>query len=179
MMKGRYRDAFKVWKDILESFPGSAEALNNLGVCMRFMGEYGYEEPIHYMLLATIIDPSYADAHNNVGCVYFVAGAYEEALKAFEKALLIDRNPDYYLNLSSVHMALGNVEAAKQTLTSALKLEESAEVLYMLAVIAEKEGDMRWAAQLYEDALAIQPEFKDALFSLQRVKLHLKYEKEK
>ncbi|OPY34513.1 MAG: lipoprotein NlpI [Methanomassiliicoccales archaeon PtaU1.Bin124] len=177
MMKGRYREASKFWKEVLEDHPGSAEALNNLGVCMRFMGEYGYEEPIHYMVMATMVDPGYADAWNNVGCVYFAAGAYDESLKAFKNAIALDRRPDYYLNLTSVLMALNEIDAAKDALTSALKLEESAEVLFMLAVIAEREGDMKWALKLYDDTLALKPDFKDAVFNRQRVKLFLKYNK--
>ena len=177
MMKARYRDAAKIWKEVLEEHPGSAEALNNLGVCMRFMGEYGYEEPIHFMTMATMIDEGYADAWNNIGCVYFAAGAYDESLKALQKAISLDRRPDFYLNLSSLLMALGDIASAKAALTSALKLEESAEVLYMLAVIAEREGEMKWALKLYDDVLAMRPDFKDAEFNRQRVKLFLKYNK--
>jgi len=177
MAKGRYRDASRSWKEVLEEHPGSPEALNNLGVCMRFMGEYGYEEPIRFMMMATAVDPEYADAWNNIGCVYFAAGAYEESLKTLQKAISLDRRPDYYLNLSSVQVALNDVEGAKGSLTSALKLEESPEVLFMLAVIAEREGDMKWALSLYEDALALKPDFKDAVFNRQRVKLFLKYNK--
>jgi tetratricopeptide (TPR) repeat protein len=177
MMRRRYRDASKTWQDLLTHFPGWAEALNNLGVCMRFIGEFGYEEPLRHMMLATLVEPDYADAWNNIGCVYFAAGAYGEALKAFGSALAIDRNPEYYLNLSSAQMAIGEVASAKQSLTSALQQEETPEVLYMLAVIAEKEGDLRWAASLYEDAVRLKPDFRDAVFNLQRVKLQLKYSK--
>jgi tetratricopeptide (TPR) repeat protein len=177
MMRRRYRDASKIWQDLLTQFPGWAEALNNLGVCMRFIGEFGYEEPLRYMMLATLVEPDYADAWNNIGCVYFAAGAYGEALKSFGSALTIDRNPEYYLNLSSAQMAIGDVASAKQSLTSALQLEETPEVLYMLAVIAEKEGELRWAASLYEDAVRLKPDFRDAELNLQRVKLQLKYSK--
>jgi tetratricopeptide (TPR) repeat protein len=177
MERRRYREASKVWQELLTQFPGWAEALNNLGVCMRFMGEHGYEEPLRYMMLATLIDQDFAEAWNNIGCVYFAAGAYDEALKAFRSAIAIDRNPDYYLNLSSAQMAIGELAGAKQSLTSALQLEETPEVLFMLAVIAEKEGDLRWAASLYADAIALKPDFRDAMFNLQRVKLQLKYSK--
>jgi tetratricopeptide (TPR) repeat protein len=179
MMRGRYREASKQWKEVLEEFPGNAEALNNLGVCMRFMGEFGYEEPIRYLTLATFIDPLYADAHNNIGSVYFAAGSYTEAIRSIQKAISIDRKPDYYLNLGSVQMAMANIEGAKEALTSALQLEEGPEVLFMLAVIAEREGDNRWALKLYEDAIEHKPDFKDAIFNLQRVKLQLKYNSQK
>jgi tetratricopeptide (TPR) repeat protein len=175
MRKGRYRDAAKVWKDILGQFPANAECLNNLGVCMRFMGEYGYDEPIKFMLLATLIDPMYADGYCNAASVYYAAGAYDQALEYYGKAISIDRRPEYYLNLSSVQLAVGDVEGAKGSLTSALKLEESPEVLYLLAIIAEKEGDLKWASRLYEDALTIRPDFKDAVYNLQRLKLQLKF----
>jgi tetratricopeptide (TPR) repeat protein len=179
MMRGRYREASKQWKEILEEFPGNAEALNNLGACMRFMGEFGYEEPIRYLTLATLIDPMYADAHNNIGSVYFAAGSYDEAIKSFKRAVSIDRKPEYYLNLGSVQMAVANIEGAKDALTSALQLEEGPEVLFMLGVIAEREGDNRWALKLYEDAIAHKPDFKDAIFNMQRVKLQLKYNAQK
>ena len=91
MAKARYRDAYRVLKDILLEHPAYPEALNNMGVCMRFMGEYGYDEPMHFMHLAVEADPNYGDAWNNIGATLFVLGDYNAAMEAIRRAVAVDR----------------------------------------------------------------------------------------
>ncbi|MHC1710289.1 MAG: tetratricopeptide repeat protein [Methanomassiliicoccales archaeon] len=171
MRIGRYRDASKVLKSLISEFPAYPEGLSNLGVCMRFMGEYDYDQAIHLMKLALEVDPNSSDAMNNIGCTLFASGKYEEALEVFKAAADEDRRPEYLLNLSNVQMALGDTASAKGSLTSALKMEESADVLYMLAVIAEGEGQFKWALSLYQDALAKSPGFREAQTGADRTKI--------
>jgi len=168
---GRYREASKLLKPLISDFPAYPEGLSNIGVCMRFMGEYDYDQAIHLMRLALEVDPHHSDAMNNIGCTLFASGKYEEALEVFKAAADEDRRPEYLLNLSNVQMALGDTAAAKDSLTSALKMEESADVLYMLAVIAEGEGQYRWALSLYQDALAKSPGFREAQTGADRTKV--------
>jgi len=168
---GRYRDASKILKSLISEFPAYPEGLNDLGVCMRFMGEYDYDQAIHLMKLALEVDPHHSDAMNNIGCTLFASGKYEEALEVFKAAADEDRRPEYLLNLSNAQMALGDTVSAKDSLTSALKMEESADVLYMLAVIAEGEGDYKWALSLYKDALTKSPEFREAQTGVDRTKV--------
>ncbi|HQQ25359.1 MAG TPA: tetratricopeptide repeat protein [Methanomassiliicoccales archaeon] len=168
---GRYRDASKLLKALISEFPAYPEGLSNLGVCMRFMGEYDYDQAIHLMKLALEVDPHHSDAMNNIGCTLFAAGRYEEALEVFKAAADEDRRPEYLLNLSNVQMALGDTASAKDSLTSALKMEESADALYMLAVIAEGEGQHKWALSLYQDALAKSPGFREAQTGADRAKV--------
>ena len=175
MAKARYRDAYRVLKDVLLEHPAYSEALNNMGVCMRFMGEYGYEEPMHFMHLAVEADPNYGDAWNNIGATLFVIGDYNGAMQAIRKAVTVDRRSDYLINLSKCQIMVGDIVGAKLSLTSALKYEETAEIDFALGLIAEKEGDMKWALKLYESAIDLYPNFKDAIFNKQRVRLFLKY----
>jgi tetratricopeptide (TPR) repeat protein len=175
MVKARYRDAYRVLKEILLEHPTYPEALNNMGVCMRFMGEYAYDEPMHFMRLAVEADPNYGDAWNNIGATLFVLGEYDAAMEAIRKAITVDRRSDYLLNLSKCQIMVGDIAGAKLSLTSALKYEETAEIDFALGLIAEKEGDMKWALKLYDSAIELVPNFKDAIFNRQRVKLFLKY----
>jgi len=175
MAKGRYRDAYRVLKELLLEHPTYPEALNNMGVCMRFMGEYGYDEPMHFMRLAVEGDPNYGDAWNNIGATLFVLGEYEAAMEAIRKAITVGRRSDYLINLSKCQIMVGDIDGAKLSLTSALKYEETAEIDFALALIAEKEGEMKWALKLYDSAIELFPNFKDAIFNRQRVKLFLKY----
>lgn len=171
MRLGRYREASKLLKSLISEFPAYPEGLSNLGVCMRFMGEYDYDQAIHLMKLALEVDPHHSDAMNNIGCTLFAAGKYEEAAEVFKAAADEDRRPEYLLNLSNVQMALGDTASAKTSLTSALKMEESADVLYMLAVIAEGERQYKWALSLYQDALAKAPGFREAQTGADRTKM--------
>lgn len=175
MAKARYRDAYRILKDILLEHPAYPEALNNMGVCMRFMGEYGYDEPMHFMHLAVEADPNYGDAWNNIGATLFVLGDYAGAMDALCKAIAVDRRSDYLINLSKCQIMVGDIDGAKLSLTSALQYEETAEIDFALGLIAEKEGDMKWALKLYDSAIELHPNFKDAIFNRQRVKLFLKY----
>jgi tetratricopeptide (TPR) repeat protein len=175
MAKLRYRDAYRVLKEILLEHPTYPEALNNMGVCMRFMGEYAYDEPMHFMRLAVEADPNYGDAWNNIGATLFVLGEYDAAMEAIRKAISVDRRSDYLINLSKCQIMVGDITGAKLSLTSALKYEETAEIDFALGLIAEKEGEMKWALKLYDSAIEMVPNFKDAIFNRQRVKLFLKY----
>ncbi|NLX46874.1 MAG: tetratricopeptide repeat protein [Euryarchaeota archaeon] len=168
---GRYRDASKLLKALISEFPAYPEGLNDLGVCMRFMGEYDYDQAMHLMKLALEVDPHHSDAMNNIGCTLFAAGRYEDSLEALKAAVEEDRRPEYLLNLSNAQMALGDTDSAKMSLTSALKMEESADVLYMLAVIAEGEKDHKWALSLYQDALKKCPGFREAQAGADRMKV--------
>ncbi|OPX63696.1 MAG: tetratricopeptide repeat protein [Methanomassiliicoccales archaeon PtaB.Bin134] len=171
MRLGRYRDASKLLKALISEFPAFPEGLDNLGVCMRFMGEYDYDQAIHFMELAMEVDPHHSEAMNNIGCTLFASGGYERAIEVLKAAVEEDRRPEYLLNLSNVQMALGDTEGAKQSLTSALKMEESADVLYMLGVIAEGEKQYRWAHSLYQDALDKAPGFREAQAGRDRTKV--------
>jgi tetratricopeptide (TPR) repeat protein len=171
MRQGRYRDASKVLKALMSEFPAWPEGLNNLGVCMRFMGEFDYDQAIHMMELAMEVDPHYSDAMNNIGCTLFAAGRYDQALTVLKAAADESRRPEYLLNLSNVQMALGDAAGAKESLTSALKLDEGPDVLYMLGVIAEGEGQYRWALSLFQDALGQSPGFREAQAGRDRTKL--------
>ena len=174
MRMSRYRDAAKLLKMILSEFPAFPEALNNMGVCMRFMGEYDYDQAIHMMELAMEVDPHYSDAMNNIGCTLMASGDYVRSKEVFKAAVDEDKRPEYLLNLSNLYMVMGDMEGAKECLTSALKIEEEADVLYMLGVIAEGEKQYRWAFSLYQDALEKCPGFREAQGGLDRTRVPAK-----
>jgi tetratricopeptide (TPR) repeat protein len=179
MLRGRYRDAQKVLRALLEERSMDAEALNSMGICMRHMGEYGYEEPAKLFRAAIALDPTYADAWNNLGCTFFATTNYAEAVKAIGQAASLQRRPEFLVNLATCQLVLADIEGAKMSLTTAMKLEETPDVLFALALIAEKEGDLRWAVRLYDDALAKAPGYRQAQANRDRALILLRNEKKR
>ena len=44
-----------------------------------------------------------------------------------------------------------------------------------MGLIAEKEGDMKWALKLYDSAIQLYPNFKDAVLTNRGCRFFLKY----
>jgi len=179
MLRARYREAHKVLRTLLEERSMDAEALNSMGICMRHMGEYGYEEPAKLFRAAIALDPTYADAWNNLGCTFFATTNYGEAIKAIGQAAQLQRRPEFLVNLATCQLIQADIDGAKMSLTTAMKLEETPDVLFALALIAEKEGDLRWAVRLYDDALAKAPGYRQAQANRDRALIMQRNEKKR
>ena len=99
--RGEYDGAASALSRALSIYPGSAVALNLLGIC-RFQAK-DYPAAKTCFEKATTADPLYAQAFNNLAGVYFVQGDYDRSEASFKKALEI--NP----NLASSLYSLGNL----------------------------------------------------------------------
>jgi tetratricopeptide (TPR) repeat protein len=99
--RGEYFGAASALSRALAVNPGSAVALNLLGICHFQRKDYAAAR-IHFEKAAAA-DPSYAQAFNNLASVYFVQGDYDQAEASFKKALEI--KPD----LISTLYSLGNL----------------------------------------------------------------------
>ncbi|MBN2207567.1 MAG: tetratricopeptide repeat protein, partial [Candidatus Aminicenantes bacterium] len=99
--RGEYDGAAAALSRALTHSPGSAVALNLLGIC-RFQ-QKNFPAARALFERAAAADASYAQAHNNLGGVFFVQGEYDRAEAALRKALEI--NP----GLVSALYSLGNL----------------------------------------------------------------------
>lgn len=76
-------------------------------------------------------DPNYADAHLNLGAIYFERKQYELALEQFEKAVEIDpNNADALANLGRVEYVLRRYDASAAALQKAIDLKPADFDLY-------------------------------------------------
>jgi tetratricopeptide (TPR) repeat protein len=120
------------------------------------------------------MEPMYGDAWSNLGCVHYLRGSYEEAERCFQEALLRDHRPHYHLNLAMCHLGREDLDGAYESASLALRLEESAEALNLLGIIAERKKENAHALELYDAALRLIPVFRDVQTNRERVRDLLK-----
>ena len=88
--KGKYDDAIKHFENAIKSDPLAAVIHYNLGSTYLVIKEY--IESINYLREAVILDPNLKEAYYNLALTQFRRGYRQEAKKAAQAALNIDRN---------------------------------------------------------------------------------------
>ena len=115
-------------------------------------------------------DSKSAAPHYSLGCVYDRLGEYSSAQTEYRKAL--DLKPDYELAMGGYAMSLatsGHAGEADTNLTAQrAKMPNSARVATYLAEIKSMENDSGSAQQIAQDALRLDPDFKDAMVTIAR-----------
>ncbi|MEM2944131.1 MAG: tetratricopeptide repeat protein [Methanomassiliicoccales archaeon] len=167
MASGKYHDAIKLFEDFLAKGESTPEILNNLGVCYRLIGDL--ERSMESIKKAISLAPAYPDAWNNLGCLYYLTAEYTQALKCFDEALVLDTRPSFLINKGMCHLARDDLEGASTSFLSALRLEESADALNCLGIVAERKKEFVRALELYNAALEKAPKFHDARVNRDRV----------
>ena len=116
-----YEKALEMFKGIVKSGFGSAQAYAAIGYIMDRMGDF--KKAVMNLYKAVEIDPKNANAHNSLGYIFTQADLnLEEALKECKKAVSINKNnPAYLDSLGWVCFKLGRIKEAKIHLNKALK----------------------------------------------------------
>src|SRR2546421_217554 len=79
----------------------------------RLLGEGSYSAAIHELEKAAHLLPRDARAWNHLGLAYHRAGRLEDAIKAYQQALVLDRNlAAGHYNLGCLHLEQNNVASA-------------------------------------------------------------------
>ena len=121
-IREEYEKALALFKGIVKSGFGSAQAYAAIGYVMDRMGDF--KKAVMNLYKALEIDPKNANAHNSLGYIFTQANLnLEEALKECKTAVSIDKNnPAYLDSLGWVYYKLGRVKQAKIYLNKALKI---------------------------------------------------------
>lgn len=165
-------DAEEHYRRMLIQQPENAEALRELaqllsarGYALQIRGER--EAAIDCYEEALALDPSQAQAHNNLGNSYMNLGRLDEAVASYRNAIAVDAAlAEAHLNLG---IALYQSEAfseAAECYRRAFELEPALAVASLnLGYLLEQEGDVRGAMDCYRKAISASPEFADAHFN--------------
>jgi tetratricopeptide (TPR) repeat protein len=172
MKEKHFEEALERLRGLAGTEASSPHVLNSLGVCLRYSGQL--EEAESALHQALRIEPMYADAWSNLGCVHYLRGSYGEAEICFQEALLRDHRPYYHLNLAMCRLGSEDLDGADESASLALRLEESSEALNLLGIIAERRKENARALELYDAALRLAPVFRDAQLNRERVRALLK-----
>ncbi len=119
--------------------------------------------------------PQLSNLHYNIGNAYSQMQDHEAAVAAFDRALAADpRNQDVLIARARVRLAAGTADAADQQLLeqAATSLSASREDLYNQGEQAFASGDVDGAAQWYERANMVDPNWGKPLFKLALVALN-------
>jgi tetratricopeptide (TPR) repeat protein len=105
------------------------------------------------------LNPSYAEAYNNIGSSYNMLKQYDKAIMACQKALEI--NPDYELAKNNLLLALKNRDGLAKAETNANE-KPSAEKYLDLSLTYYQQGLYEKCIEACKEALKLKPNYADA-----------------
>lgn len=167
------KEAVQILAEGLRNNPQSYKILMTYGLFLSEAGLFDQAIDVLRQSLAIIdFDP---DAWNYLGMAYWSKGDYEEALKAYEKALSLDNNyAIVYNNLGSLFLSKAlkakDAEALRTAaghFRRAIELDPKYASAYNgLGGALRQAGDLDGAIASWRKALELRPDFSYALYNL-------------
>jgi tetratricopeptide (TPR) repeat protein len=109
-------------------------------------------------------------AHNNLGALFLQRNDLPAALTEYNAALKIDPSEGHsLLGRGTVEYRQGNLYAAHEDLSRAVQVLPGPLTYFALGRVLEDEGDLKSAANLYEDALKVAPDMPETQTQLNEV----------
>jgi predicted O-linked N-acetylglucosamine transferase (SPINDLY family) len=159
---GEIDAAQNLFEQVLKSDGKNAVALYSMAVMAS--GRKDFEQALKFIKPVTLSHPNFAQAHLARSIILFNLGQFEEALKAVEKAIHLEPSlPNAKAHLETVKVAIGMLQAQGQS-NEGIKPEVNA--LTQKAIAHQGQGQHNEAITLLNQALAIEPHFFSALYSL-------------
>jgi predicted O-linked N-acetylglucosamine transferase (SPINDLY family) len=158
---GRLTEAERLYRLVCDTDPKNARAFHLLGVAAHQL-----KRPDAASLVgqAVLLDPNFAEAHNDRGVILAANGLFADALSCFERAVAL--NPGYIEarnNLGRGLRSLGRFDEALTQFQLVLKSTPDSPVAHFnLASMCELAGRKLDAEQHYRSAISLRPDFVDA-----------------
>lgn len=159
------------FRAIIETHPGSPDAHNNLGVCLK--DQRKFDLAIICFKKAIAIKPEYAEAFYNMGLVMKEVGDDEQAIANYTEATRL--KPDYFQafnNLGVVYMRQGHHTLAIANYNHALKINPNYyEALGNLSVSLNALDRVEEAKKTCYAAIKINSKYTSAYINLGKYEL--------
>ncbi|WP_333183646.1 tetratricopeptide repeat protein [Microcoleus sp. B3-D7] len=163
---GRLLEAEKLYRQIIEIQPESANVLCLLGIAARQQGKIA--EAIDFYEQAIAQNPDFVEAHLNKANVLLDVGQYQRAIASYEQVIKIQPNSALaYNNLGWVKQQLGEIDAAILYYQTALQLDPNLpETAHNLGHLFKQKKQLNEAITYYVQALKINPNLIYSLMGL-------------
>jgi tetratricopeptide (TPR) repeat protein len=119
----QFEEALEFFDQVLEMNPENADAWNNKGVALYWMGRP--EEALQCYDRALAADPGNLEALRNRAFVLRAMARFEEALETYEKIIAFEPEAADFRNLATVLVGMGLLEEALGALMEAANIEPS------------------------------------------------------
>jgi protein O-GlcNAc transferase len=158
---GRDGEAVAICRQVLQSEPDNADALQLLGILEFCQGRW--DAGLELLYRAVALHPNRADYHHNIGFALANLGRHREALQSFRKAIALKPDlGDALHHLADTHNVLEEWEEAIAAYQRAISVKpDRAESFNNLG--AALANTHRWdeAIAAYQRALAMRPDFPE------------------
>jgi protein O-GlcNAc transferase len=158
---GRLIEAERLYRSVCDSDPKNARAFHLLGVVAHQLKR---SDAASLVGRAVMLDPDFAEAHNDRGVILAASGLFPEAISCFERAVAL--KPEYAEarnNLGRGLRSLGRFDEALTQFEGVLKSTPDSPLAHFnLASVLELAGRKPAAEQHYRGAISLRPDFVDA-----------------
>jgi tetratricopeptide (TPR) repeat protein len=150
--QGRQKEAEDEYLQALLLDPAARAPMGRLIASLIRRKEF--DQARHLLDAALEKNPSSAPHYNWLGVVLQLQAQYDEAEKAFQKAIAIDsKNADYRAGLGALYLAKGNSPSAQESLKEALRIKPNFPLaLYNMGIALAMQGKSSEAIPFFEQA---------------------------
>jgi tetratricopeptide (TPR) repeat protein len=159
---GRFREAKRLYRRVLQRDPNNAEALNLLGALAAQDGHSRDAKDL--FAKAVVISGTNPEYHHNLGLMYQRTGDFDGAIKCYRKAVEI--RPEYrraWLNLGGLLLYRGDAEGAELCNRHAIRINPANPVAHKnLGTALQAREAHQEAEQCFHEALRLKPDYAEA-----------------
>jgi tetratricopeptide (TPR) repeat protein len=160
--ESRYKEALKLYRDILGGNAGLAQIQFNAGNCLFHLERY--EEALDAFKEAIRLKPDFFDAYTNLANAFGKLKKFAEAIPFFEEALVAyPESPALLSGAGLLCLISGRNDKAVEYLKKAASLNPDARRdYYSLGIAYTRKGDLSAAVRSYEKFLALNTDPAEA-----------------
>ena len=167
LQSGHVQQAIETLVTLVQELPDSLTYSGHLAELLQAVGQPDAAIAVYERLIAR--QPDLADGHFSLAVTYKRNLQYQDALRAYEKALAlgIDRSEEVYSNLGVLYSDMRNTAKAREMYERALEANaDYVPALFNLAGLFDETGDRQGAIDIYERVLSNDPKHWDSLARL-------------
>jgi len=136
------------------------------------MSQDYFEDAIPLLEAGVEMAPRRPDLIASLGESYFMAGKVEKAIDEFNMLIEVEGSARSHAFLGLTYRNMGRFDEAEQQFDAGLKIDpKNSLCLFNLGYIGERQGDAARAESYFQQSLASNPDFADALLELANLRI--------